>query len=45
MSLCALVSSIYTFIRGYKNHVTSLSNLILECLIIFVSIVPPDLPS
>lgn len=36
MAICALYSSVYTFIRGYKNNITKLSNLIIECLLIFV---------
>lgn len=45
MFIVATVSSVYAFHRGYKNKVCKITRLILETLMIFTSVIPPDLPS
>lgn len=45
MFIVATVSSVYAFHRGYKNKVCRITRLILETLMIFTSVIPPDLPS
>lgn len=45
MCIVALFSSGYAFKRGYENNVSALNTLCLETLMIFVSVIPPDLPT
>lgn len=46
MCVIAVISAVYTFIRGKENKAfNKISSLVLECLMIFVSIIPPDLPT
>lgn len=44
MAVIACVAAAHTFIRGYKTHISAISKLILESLIVFVSVIPPELP-
>ncbi|CAL6019613.1 Cation-transporting_ATPase [Hexamita inflata] len=45
MFVVAVFSGVYAFRRGFKNEVCQLNKLFLECLMIFVSVIPPDLPT
>lgn len=45
LCVVALFSSGYIFKRGYENSVCALNKLCLETLMIFVSVIPPDLPT
>ena len=44
MFVIACIASAYTFLRGYKTQICPLNRLILESLIVFVSVIPPELP-
>ncbi|ESU39465.1 Calcium-transporting ATPase [Giardia duodenalis] len=44
MFVIACIASIYTFVRGYVTQICPLNRLILESLIVFVSVIPPELP-
>eukprot|EP00768_Dysnectes_brevis_P009643 gnl/Dysnectes_brevis/98_a118_4331.p1 GENE.gnl/Dysnectes_brevis/98_a118_4331~~gnl/Dysnectes_brevis/98_a118_4331.p1 ORF type:complete len:1360 (+),score=358.64 gnl/Dysnectes_brevis/98_a118_4331:61-4080(+) len=40
----AIVASVYTFIRGKAGEICPMPHLVLQCLLIFVSVIPPELP-
>ena len=45
MVIVAIASASYCFFRGLVNEVTKLNKLVLECLMVFSAIIPPDLPA
>lgn len=45
MFIVAVISAVYTFVRGYDGKVCKISKLFLECLMILTSVIPPDLPT
>ncbi|TNJ28162.1 putative Cation-transporting ATPase 2 [Giardia muris] len=44
MAVIACMAAVHTFVRGYRTHISAISKLILESLIVFVSVIPPELP-
>lgn len=44
MLVAAVAAALYTFLRGRANRICPLNRLILQSLIVFVSVLPPEIP-
>lgn len=45
MFVVAVISAGYTFYRGFNHKICKLNTLVLESLMVFVAVIPPDLPT